>query len=63
MQAAILMEDTLLPGFLGHGDAFVSAIPWGIRPAFYYADDEIVVVASERPCHSDGNECRMETGE
>jgi amidophosphoribosyltransferase len=36
-------------GALGHGDAFVVRDPWGIRPAFYYADDEIVVVASERP--------------
>jgi len=36
-------------GMLGHGDAFVFRDPWGIRPAFYYADDEIVVVASERP--------------
>ena len=36
-------------GVLGHGDAFVVRDPWGIRPAFYYADDEIVVVASERP--------------
>jgi amidophosphoribosyltransferase len=36
-------------GLLGHGDSFVLRDPWGIRPAFYYADDEIVVVASERP--------------
>jgi len=36
-------------GLLGHGDSFVFRDPWGIRPAFYYADDEIVVVASERP--------------
>jgi len=36
-------------GIVGHGDAFVVRDPWGIRPAFYYADDEIVVVASERP--------------
>jgi amidophosphoribosyltransferase len=36
-------------GILGHGDAFVVRDPWGIRPAFYYADDEIAVVASERP--------------
>ena len=38
-----------LAGMLGHGDAFVCRDPWGIRPAFYYANDEIVVVASERP--------------
>ncbi|MDP4184036.1 MAG: amidophosphoribosyltransferase [Bacteroidota bacterium] len=36
-------------GIIGHGDAFVTRDPWGIRPAFYYANDEIVVVASERP--------------
>jgi len=35
-------------GLIGHGDAFVTRDPWGIRPAFYYKDDEIVVVASER---------------
>lgn len=38
-----------LAGLFGHGDAFVARDPWGIRPAFYYQDDEIVVVASERP--------------
>ncbi len=38
-----------MAGLIGHGDAFVVRDPWGIRPAFYYADDEIVVVASERP--------------
>ena len=34
---------------LGHGDAFVLRDPSGIRPAYYYQDDEVVVVASERP--------------
>ena len=38
-----------MAGLIGHGDAFVVRDPWGIRPAFYYVDDEIVVVASERP--------------
>jgi len=38
-----------IAGLLGHGDTFVVRDPWGIRPAFYYHDDEIVVVASERP--------------
>ena len=38
-----------MAGLLGHGDAFVCRDPWGIRPAFYYANEEIVVVASERP--------------
>ncbi|MEE4196293.1 MAG: amidophosphoribosyltransferase [Bacteroidales bacterium] len=36
-------------GMIGHGDAFVMRDPWGIRPGFYYQDEEIVVVASERP--------------
>ncbi len=38
-----------IAGLIGHGDAFVFRDPWGIRPAFWYADEEIVVVASERP--------------
>ncbi|MDP3433070.1 MAG: amidophosphoribosyltransferase [Bacteroidota bacterium] len=38
-----------IAGMFGHGDAFVMRDPSGIRPAFYYYDDEIVVVASERP--------------
>ncbi len=36
-------------GLIGHGDAFVLRDPSGIRPAYYYKDDEVVVVASERP--------------
>lgn len=36
-------------GVTGSGEAFSVRDPWGIRPAFYYADDEIVVIASERP--------------
>ena len=36
-------------GMLGHGDSFVFRDPKGIRPAFYYINDEIVVTASERP--------------
>ncbi len=39
----------LICGMLGHGDSFVFRDPKGIRPGFYYADDEIVVIASERP--------------
>ena len=35
-------------GLMGHGDAFALRDPAGIRPGFYYKDDEIVVVASER---------------
>lgn len=36
-------------GMIGHGDSFVFRDPHGIRPAFYYIDDEIIVAASERP--------------
>jgi amidophosphoribosyltransferase len=38
-----------IAGILGHGDAFVMRDPAGIRPMFYYYNDEIVVAASERP--------------
>jgi amidophosphoribosyltransferase len=38
-----------IAGILGHGDAFVMRDPVGIRPMFYYYNDEIVVAASERP--------------
>ena len=38
-----------MAGMIGHGDAFVTRDPAGIRPAYYYQDDEVVVVASERP--------------
>ncbi|MEN8157751.1 MAG: amidophosphoribosyltransferase [Bacteroidota bacterium] len=36
-------------GMMGHGDMFAIRDPWGIRPAYYYKDDEVVIVASERP--------------
>ena len=36
-------------GLTGSGEMFAMRDPWGIRPAFWYADDEVVVVASERP--------------
>ncbi|MCB0381236.1 MAG: amidophosphoribosyltransferase [Flavobacteriales bacterium] len=39
----------VMSGLIGHGDAFVLRDPSGIRPAFYYKDDEVVVVTSERP--------------
>jgi amidophosphoribosyltransferase len=39
----------VMAGMVGHGDAFVMRDPAGIRPAFYYIDEEVVVVASERP--------------
>lgn len=38
-----------MAGMIGHGDSFVLRDPAGIRPAYYYIDDEVVVVASERP--------------
>ena len=38
-----------MAGLIGHGDAFVLRDPCGIRPAFWYEDDEVTVVASERP--------------
>ncbi|MDX9750702.1 MAG: amidophosphoribosyltransferase [Flavobacteriales bacterium] len=38
-----------LAGLIGHGDAFVLRDPSGIRPCYWYADDEVVVAASERP--------------
>lgn len=39
----------VMAGLIGHGDAFMMRDPNGIRPAFYYEDEEIVVAASERP--------------
>lgn len=36
-------------GLTGSGESFTIRDPWGIRPAFWYADDEIMVLASERP--------------
>lgn len=39
----------VMAGMIGHGDAFVMRDPHGIRPAYYYQDDEVVVAASERP--------------
>ncbi|WP_100613586.1 amidophosphoribosyltransferase [Confluentibacter citreus] len=38
-----------MAGLIGHGDSFVLRDPAGIRPAYYYKDDEVVVIASERP--------------
>lgn len=39
----------VIGGLVGHGDAFIMRDPNGIRPAYYYIDDEVVVAASERP--------------
>lgn len=54
--AKVLRESTdnwdggyVMGGITGHGDSFLLRDPWGIRPAFYYYDDEIFVAASERP--------------
>jgi len=54
--ASILRESSkkwdggyVMCGMMGHGDAFVLRDPNGIRPAYFYQDDEVVVVASERP--------------
>ena len=54
--ASILIESSkrwdggyVMAGMIGHGDSFVLRDPNGIRPAYVYQDDEVVVVASERP--------------
>lgn len=54
--ASILIESSkrwdggyVMAGMIGHGDSFVLRDPSGIRPAYVYQDDEVVVVASERP--------------
>ena len=54
--ASILTESSkrwdggyVMAGMIGHGDAFVLRDPVGIRPAYVYKDDEVLVVASERP--------------
>jgi amidophosphoribosyltransferase len=48
----------VIAGLIGHGDAFVMRDPAGIRPAFYYHDDEVAVVASERPAIQTAIGCR-----
>jgi len=54
--ASILIESSkrwdggyVMAGMMGHGDAFVLRDPNGIRPAYIYKDDEVLVIASERP--------------
>ena len=51
MREASVMWDGgfAIEGATGTGDCFVLRDKWGIRPAFYYVDDEVVIVASERP--------------
>ncbi len=39
----------VMAGIIGHGDAFIMRDPAGIRPAYFYADDEVVIATSERP--------------
>ncbi len=46
-----------MTGMLGYGAAFVARDPNGIRPAYYYADDDVVVVASEKPAIKTTFEC------
>jgi amidophosphoribosyltransferase len=46
-----------MAGLIGHGAAFVARDPAGIRPAYYYANDEIIVVASEKPAIKTGFNC------
>lgn len=48
----------VVAGVVGHGDAFVMRDPWGIRPAYYYKDEEVVVVASEGAVIQNGIPCR-----
>lgn len=50
-----------MAGMLGHGDAFVLRDPSGIRPAFWYQDDEVVVVTSERPAIQTAFDVPIET--
>ncbi len=47
-------------GMMGHGDLFALRDPWGIRPAFYYQDDEVVIVTSERPAIQTAMNVRFE---
>jgi len=49
-----------MAGILGHGDAFVLRDPNGIRPAYWYEDDEVCVVCSERPVIQTAFNCQIE---
>ena len=46
-----------ITGMVGYGASFVARDPIGIRPAYYYADDEVIVVASEKPAIKTAFEC------
>lgn len=50
----------VLSGLIGSGDSFTMRDPWGIRTAFYYIDDEVAVVASERPVIQTAFNLKME---
>lgn len=50
----------VIAGMIGHGDAFILRDPNGIRPAFYYQDDEVVAMASERPALQTAFELQLE---
>ncbi|MCE2790473.1 MAG: amidophosphoribosyltransferase [Saprospiraceae bacterium] len=50
----------VMAGLIGHGDAFVLRDPSGIRPAFYYVDDEVAVVTAERPAIQTGFNVRYQ---
>jgi amidophosphoribosyltransferase len=49
-----------MAGMLGYGASFVARDPAGIRPAYYYADDEVVVVASEKPAIKTAFDCNYD---
>lgn len=49
-----------MAGMVGHGASFVARDPAGIRPAYYYADDEVVIVASEKPAIKTATNCAYE---
>jgi amidophosphoribosyltransferase len=50
----------VIAGLVGHGDAFITRDPNGIRPAFYYTDDEMVIAASERSVIQTAFDIQME---
>ncbi len=49
-----------ITGMVGYGAAFVARDPVGIRPAYYYVDDEVIAVASEKPTIKTAFECNYE---
>ena len=49
-----------ITGMVGYGASFVARDPIGIRPAYYYADDEVIVVASEKPAIKTAFECNYD---